>query len=130
MKAAVTTLIIILVIAVTVTVKSQPGIPANDCKVNNEELAKMCLSFIPKYYDADYLTYMGHTKAWVYRWSDKLGISLGQKQSGYLVNYSSFEDAVNCYLEAAGDISLNMTLPPTEFSARYEQIAGEYGSQN
>ena len=130
MKTAVTTFAIILAIAILVTVKSQPEIPANDCVVNNKDLAKLCLSFIPKYYDADYLTYLGHTSAWAYRWSDKLGVSLGQKQTGYLVNYSYFEDAVNCYLEAAGDTSLNMTLPPTEFSARYEQIAGEYGLQN
>ena len=130
MKTALTTFVIILVIVIIVAVKSQPEIPVNDCKVNSEDLAKLCLSFIPKYYDADYLTYLGHTKAWVYRWSDKLGVSLGQRQTEYLVHYSSFEDAVNCYLEAAGDVSLNMTLPPTEFSARYEQITGEHGLQN
>ena len=127
MKNAVTTLVILAVILITVAVMSQPEIPANDCTVNNEDLAKLCLSYIPKYYDAGYLTYLGHTKAWVFRWSDKLGVSLGQQQTGYLVKYSSLEDAVNCYLTASGDTSLNMTLPPTEFTARFESIASDFG---
>ena len=129
MKNAVTTLFILSIILITVAIKSQPEIPANDCTVKNEDLAKFCLSKIPKYYDEGNLTYLGHTKAWVYRWSNKLGVSLGQQQTGYLVKYSSLEDAVNCYLTASGDASLNMTLPPTEFTARFELISRDYGIQ-
>jgi hypothetical protein len=127
MNKVVTALFIILAILVTITVASQPEVPANDCTVKSQQLAKLCVSYIPKFYDADHLTYFGHTKAWIYRWSDKLGVELGQQQIEYLVHYSSLEDAVNCYLTASGDTSLNMTLAPTEFIARFEPIARDYG---
>ena len=108
-------------------IMAQPEKPVNNCTVLNKDLSRYCLSYIPKYFDADFLTYMGHTKAWVYRWSDKAGIKLGKQQIKYLVNYSSFEDAVNCHLTASGDARLNMTMTPNEFDAAYNMIAIDNG---
>ena len=129
MKKAVPTLIIILILVSTIVIVAQPEMPTSECTPINNDLSKLCLSFIPKYYDAGHLTYLGHTKAWIYRSLDKFGIKLGKQISKSLMHYSSFEDAVNCYLTTSSDVSLNMTLTPTEFEARFEPIAREYGIQ-
>lgn len=114
----------VLLLLITVMIMAQPEMPVNDCTVKNNNLSRLCLSYIPKYYDPDFLTYMGHTKAWVYRRTDKAGINLGKQQIKYLLDYSSFEDAVNCHLTASGDASLNMTMTPTVFNAAYKEIVG------
>ena len=127
MKNIFTILIIVFIILAGVVYKAQPELPVHDCTVKNSDLSSTCLSYITKFYDPNYLTYQGHTEAWIYRWSNKFGIKLGEKQTGYLLKYSSLEDAVNCHLTAAGDASLNMTLSPAEFEAAYEKLAWDSG---
>ena len=122
MKKIVTVFIVLLILPVTMVIMAQPEEPASDCTVKNVDLSRYCLSHIPKYYDADFLTYLGHTRAWAYRRADKVGIKLGKQQLNYLANYSSFEDAVNCHLTASGDASLNMTITPAAFDATFDRI--------
>ena len=124
MKKAVITIFILFPLLITMVIVAQPEPPETQFTVENKVLAKLCLSHIPKYYDAGQLTYVGHTKAWVYRWLDRLGIKFGRK---YLADYSSLEDAVNCYITtSSGDVSINMTMPPAEFYAAYELLAKNY----
>ncbi len=120
MKAAI---LIILVLMVTLVLVAQPETPKYTCAVLDKDLSTFCLSHIPKYYDADFLTYEGHTRAWIYRRLNKFGIDLGEQQTKYLSNYSFLEDAVNCHVIASGDASLNMTESPAEFDARYKLIS-------
>jgi len=128
MKKTASVLIIILILAITIVIMTQPEEPVNDCTVKNTDLSRLCLSYIPKYYNADFLTYMGHTKARIYRWLDKSGIKLGNQQIKYLSDYSYLEDAVNCHLTASGDARLNMTMTPTEFDAAYKMVTLENGA--
>ena len=120
MKAAI---LIILALMVTIAFVAQPETPKYTCTVLNKDLSKLCLSYIPKYYDADFLTYEGHTRAWIYRRLNKFGIDLGKQRTKYLSNYSYLEDAVNCHVTASGDASLNMTKTPVEFDATYKLIS-------
>ena len=127
MKKAVFIIFILFPLLITTVIVAQPDPPDTQFTVENKVLAKLCLSHIPKYYDAGQLTYLGHTKAWVYRWLDRLGITFGRK---YLADYSSLEDAVNCYITtSSGDVSINMTMPPAEFYAAYELLARDYAIQ-
>ena len=114
---------IILVLMATVVFVAQPEIPKYTCTVLNKDLSAYCLVRIPKYYDADFLTYEGHTRAWMYRHLNKFGMDLGEQRTKYLSNYSLLEDAVNCHVAASGDASLNMTKTPAEFDAIYELLA-------
>ena len=124
MKKAVFTIFILFPLLITMVIVAQPEPADTQFTVENKVLAKLCLSHIPKYYDAGQLTYLGHTKAWVYRWLDRLGITFGRK---HLADYSSLEDAVNCYITtSSGDVSINMTMPPAEFYAAYELLARDY----
>ena len=126
MKKTAWIIILILTLPVTMIIVTQPEKPVTNCNTLNKDLSRLCLSHMPKYYDAGFLTYIGHTKAWIYRRANKSGISLGKQQMSYLVNYSFFEDAINCHMTTSGDANLNMTMTPTEFDAAYKSVANDY----
>ena len=106
---------------------AQPNVPkVNPTKVD-KALAKLCLQDIPKYYQAHYLTYGGHIKAWYLRLVSKLGLNLNEKEKQYLIGYSFLEQAVNCYITSSGDSELNMTLSPAEFETIFKSVSKDYG---
>ena len=106
---------------------TQPDIPKIDPKKINEGVAKLCLWDIPVRYNDKYLAYRWHFDTWYFDWKDRFGFDLKESDKNYLIGYSFFEEAVNCYITTSGDQGLNMALSPTAFKAVFNSVAKKYG---
>ena len=126
MNTQVATLIVAVCLSL-VSCFTQPDIPKVNPKKIDKEVAKLCLQDIPERYEDNYLTYKGHFKAWYLEWKDKFDVNLSESEKRYLIGYSFFEEAINCYITTSGDQGLNMTLSPTGFKSVFSTVAKNYG---
>ena len=114
--AAVLLAIVLLVYIASPKTPEVSGIPDYDAGV-------YCLREIARKYDPLFFTYKGWVKTWYGYHADKWGIDLNTSLLSYYKRYVQLQLDVDCYVQAANDPSLNMTLSPTEFKAVYNVIA-------
>ena len=118
--------IVVFVVFIALFFLSQPGTPLIDPEKVDENVVPLCLEDIPIRYDPTFLTYQGHFRAWYLSNLDKLVGLSSSVDIHYLVSYTLFEEAVNCYTTFAGDAWLNMSLSSTEFKASFAVLARHY----
>ena len=115
-----------LLLSLLVVYISKPNIP--EVKgAPDYDAGIYCLRDIPKKYDPDFFTFKAWAKIWCADHASKIGFEMTQSHQEYYKRYIQIQIAVDCYIGASNDSSLNMALSPTQFEAVYNIIAGHHG---